>query len=198
MTARSARSVSGYVLIGGASRRLGIDKAAYLIDGEPAAIRMARLVQPLCDAGVFLVGRMEAPWSSFTVLADVHAGQGPLGGVSTALEHAVGDVALILATDLWSLTMTSVERILREVAGPESDPEVDVACGVGAGRAQPLCSAWRVQSSLGVVRRRIASGQVSMFGTLEELRTTLVEVGDEELANVNEPRDLEMFLRQRP
>jgi molybdopterin-guanine dinucleotide biosynthesis protein A len=190
-------NASGFVLIGGRSRRLGIDKATYPIGGIPAADHVARQIEKVCHGGVVLVGRDHAPWSSYECVPDSRSGLGPISGLLTALEHCDSEYAFVLATDLWNVRSAGLEAILREITEVHHDPPADVAyAATSAGRGQPLCSVWRVRSGLEIVRRRIDSGDLSMFGLLDALHSTSVTLDDAQLRNVNEPQDLDLFLRQ--
>jgi molybdenum cofactor guanylyltransferase len=205
MTSSSLPRVTGYVLIGGRGRRLGMDKAEYRIDGTPAADVLARRVESVCDGGVHLIGRSEAPWSSYPTLPDSQVGKGPLAGILTALERTATGHAVFLATDLWRVTTATLRALVQEL---EKTSEVTTSEVTSAGAVdvvyaqstlhgvQPLCSVWRVESSLPVVRRHLGSADVSVFGVLDELRSKGIMVDDDELANVNEPEDLEAFLRE--
>lgn len=190
-------NTSGFVLIGGRSRRLGIDKATYPIRGIPAADHLAGHLETVCHGGVVLVGRDHAPWSSYECVPDSRSGLGPISGLLTALELCDSEYAFVLATDLWNVTSAGLEAILREITEVRHDPPFDVAyAATSAGRGQPLCSVWRVRSGLEIARRRIDSGELSMFGLLDALRSTSVTVDDEQVRNVNEPQDLDLYLRQ--
>lgn len=199
----SSRS-SGFVLIGGRSRRLGMDKASYQIGGVPAADLVARTLARVCSDGVRLIGRQDAPWSEFACIPDTASGKGPLAGVVTALEAARTEIVAIAATDLWRIRSETIaallERMVSDVA--TSHPEegaIDVVYAQSAsGRAQPLCSVWSVTRALPVARSRLEREDVSIFGVLGELRSVSMTVPDTDLLNVNDPADLEAFLRNPP
>lgn len=189
-------SASGFVLVGGRSRRLGIDKATYPIGGVPAADRLASRLLDVCRGGVVLVGRERTPWSSYPCVPDSRAGVGPVSGLLTSLERCDTEYAFVLATDLWNVTSAGLESVLADISEIHEGSLVDVAYAVtAAGRGQPLCSVWRVESVIETVRRRIDSGDLSMFGILDDLHAKPVILEDAQLRNVNEPQDLELFLR---
>lgn len=196
--------VTGFVLIGGRSRRLGIDKACFPLDGIPAADRIADRLADVCDGGVRLVGRDLAPWSSFPSIPDSRIELGPLGGVLTALECAESGLALIVATDLWEVTSSTMAKLVSAAGIDEGNGPPDLVVAVPAsnhdesGRSQPLCAVWNVRSSREVVRDRIDTGQYSMYGAVDALRSVAVIVDDHELLNVNTPEDLEAYERDRP
>lgn len=129
------RGVGGILLTGGASSRMGTDKALLLVAGQPNARRLAallsRVAHPVVEVGPAVSG-----------LASVREdppGGGPLVAVACggralrALGHA--GPALVLACDLPFVD----EDLLVFLAGREGDASVipDVS-----GRSQPLCARW--------------------------------------------------------
>lgn len=127
--------VAGLLLTGGASRRMGFDKASIRVDGQPAATRAAVLLSSVADP-VVEVGPSHCQLPS--VLEDP-PGSGPVGAVAagwralTAAGHR-GPV-LVLACDLPLMT-TELLRWLAEV------PTESTVIPVVEGRAQPLCARW--------------------------------------------------------
>lgn len=127
--------VGGILLTGGASSRMGRDKAMLLIGGEPNARRLgallSRVAHPVVEVGPAVSG-----------LASVREdppGSGPLVAVACggralrALGHA--GAALVLACDLPFVD----ETLLVFLAEREGD--VSVIPSV-AGHPQPLCARW--------------------------------------------------------
>lgn len=198
-------SAAGFVLVGGRSSRLGFDKAAHPLDGTPAADRIARRLEAICEREVLLVGRDQAPWSAYPSIPDkslssstTSSDMGPIIGVVTALEASSADVALVVATDLWNVSTSSMRELLREVVDQSGETRPDVAyAATGSGRGQPLCAAWRVDTCLRVAHRRLESGRYAMFGLLDELHSLAVPFDDDELININDSNDLGSFLRMQ-
>ena len=90
-TTRSTPDYSGYVLAGGASRRMGSDKAALLIHGEPFWQRQVRVLR---EAGAKLVTVVCAPHQATLCpgvpqIHDAVANIGPLAGLHAAIEDGV-------------------------------------------------------------------------------------------------------------
>jgi molybdopterin-guanine dinucleotide biosynthesis protein A len=129
----TAPPVAGLLLTGGASRRLGVDKATLLLDGETLARRAARVLSAACGP-VFEVGR------GVTDLPTVDEGarhQGPLvaiaagGDALRARGHAGSSI--VLAVDLPRVDARLLE-LLRDWRGaPTVVPDVD-------GRLQTACA----------------------------------------------------------
>ena len=81
-------ALSAAVLTGGASRRMGADKAMLDFDGQPLLARTLATLRCVAD-DVLIVGAQPA-YAGFgaTLVADDWPGLGTLGGLATALRIA--------------------------------------------------------------------------------------------------------------
>jgi molybdopterin-guanine dinucleotide biosynthesis protein A len=105
-------NVAAFVLAGGASRRMGQDKALLELGGLPMVVRTVRLVAPLV-ASVTVVAPPERYGSlGLCRMADRWPGAGPLGGIITALGVSSADWNLILGCDLPFLTTEWIDWII--------------------------------------------------------------------------------------
>jgi molybdopterin-guanine dinucleotide biosynthesis protein A len=139
--------VLGVVLAGGASRRMGCDKAALELNGRPL---LAWVVEALRAAfgGVVVVGPPEraALVPGERIVPDAYPGQGPLGGIATALRHAGGVRVFVAACDMPFL-QPALARYLSTVAPdaaacvPRSDHGVEPLCGRYGHRCLPVAEA---------------------------------------------------------
>ena len=87
MTTGSPCRVAGAVLVGGASRRMGVDKASLEVDGRPLAVTACSALLGAGISPVAVVGGASHPPLPPGVkwLPDRWPGEGPLGGILTAL-----------------------------------------------------------------------------------------------------------------
>lgn len=91
--------VTGYVLAGGRSSRMGTDKALLELASKPLIQHAVEKLQRVCASTFILSGREEL--ASFAPLVlDLHPGCGPLGGMEAALLHAPTPWSLFLAVDM--------------------------------------------------------------------------------------------------
>lgn len=176
----------GAILAGGASSRMGRDKALIEIDGTPM-VRIAATA--LADAGaarVFVVGG-DAPAieaAGLAWVADDYPGEGPLGGVITALRAATAPVVVVLATD----HVAAAAPAVTSVAGALGS--ADVAVPVSDGRAQTLHAAWR-RSALPTLEAVFDSGARSVRAALDRLDVVQLLDGDPcWFADADTPDDL--------
>ncbi|MGH9188236.1 MAG: molybdenum cofactor guanylyltransferase, partial [Acidimicrobiales bacterium] len=93
-------------------------------------------------AEVFTVGGAVADLVALGLDArpDLYPGQGPLGGLVTALAEAGGDLVAVLACDLVAPTPSAVRAIIGAL---EASPDADAALAFADGRRQWTHGAWR-------------------------------------------------------
>lgn len=179
--------VVGAVLCGGASRRMGRDKALLPVDGVAMAARVAAALRDGgCDEVVAIGGDVDGLAAlGLAVVPDEFPGEGPFGGLITALAACPTAAAVVIvACDLPSLQAASVRALVAALPGHD----VAVA-SVEAGRAQPVCAAWR-PTALAVLRPAFVAGERRMMNAIGLLSQVVVPVPPQELANVNTPGDL--------
>jgi len=122
----------------------------------------------------------------FDVTPDLHPGEGPLGGVITALASQSGaDIVVVVGCDTPFLDGPTVATL---VAALRADPSADVAIG-RTDRRQPLCAAWRPGSAPALVAA-FTSGERAVHRAVASLNCVEVSVPHESVRNVNTPDDL--------
>lgn len=165
-------SISGFILAGGASRRMGTDKALLKLDGETFVERIAREVGQVTDS-LTLVGNQPIPGLGLKQLTDVFPNWGALGGVHTALSACTGNWALIVACDFPLVTAALFRRLLDFREGHEAVVPIQ-----DDGIPQPLCALYRVEPCLSLAEEMIKSGERKPIALLQSVRTRWVSFAD--------------------
>ena len=91
--------ISGYVLAGGHSSRMGTDKSLLQLAGKPLIAHAVSKLSRVC-ADVFILSSNPALAAYAPLVPDVHPNCGPIGGMEAALLHSHHDWNLFLAVDL--------------------------------------------------------------------------------------------------
>jgi molybdopterin-guanine dinucleotide biosynthesis protein A len=93
--------LAGAILAGGASRRMGVDKAELVVAGEPLWRRQRRILSAAGVAGVALVRRPgQSVPEGCLCRRDIHRGAGPLAGLHAALSGSAATHIAVLAVDM--------------------------------------------------------------------------------------------------
>ena len=188
-------SFAGAVLTGGASRRMGTDKATVVVDGVAMARRVA---DALASAGAVDVVAVGGDASALTALGlrtvpDRWPGEGPLGGIVTALDDIAtgaldGAILVVAACDLPALTPAVVVDLVAELAAAPVD--LGAAVPVVDGVAQPHLLALRA-STAPALGAAFAAGERAPRRALRAVGVVEVDLGDATaLRDVDRPEDL--------
>ena len=95
-----SRQITGAILAGGMSRRLGQDKPSLLLGGRPLALWVAQALTPWVEACWLVTNQPLAHlFLGLPLVTDHRPGQGPLGGLETALFYARAPLVLAAAAD---------------------------------------------------------------------------------------------------
>jgi molybdopterin-guanine dinucleotide biosynthesis protein A len=185
--------MTGLLLAGGRSSRMGTDKALVDFHGEPLAERVLRVLRAVGDQ-VFIASGDGRRLGSLGVpqLADAVAEAGPLGGIVAGLEAAATDLVAVVAVDM---PFASAE-VLRLLAG-RWDGQDAMVPGTDRG-PEPLHAVYS-RAAAPVLRQLLESGVLTMHRVLERIEMSIVEEQDWRVAdptgrfavNVNRPGDLE-------
>jgi molybdopterin-guanine dinucleotide biosynthesis protein A len=176
----------GFVQAGGGSTRFGTDKALVRLDGKTMLQRTGELLASVCHDVTIVAAAgkyADAPWP---VIADRWPGQGPLGGILTALHH-LGEAdaadksrhveydpcpfALILSCDMPFLTV----EFLRFLTDRALSSEAAIIVPEASRRLEPLCACWCSASAAAIQAAFDAGGRK----VTEAMKHVSMEVLDE-------------------
>lgn len=201
--------IDGYILAGGASSRMGADKAALRLGGLTFVERVAAALGSIAR-DVFVVSSKhdESRWG-LPVVADLYEDSGALGGLHAALTHANrrrgaddepsvgagGRLVAVVSCDLPFVTGGLMRRLASYRA-----PGVEAIAPVQEdGRAQPLCALYESGACGPAAEAMLRAGQLRPRELLARARTRWVafeELSDLDGAalffvNVNTPEEYE-------
>jgi len=176
---------AGFVLVGGASSRMGRDKALLPYRGRTLAEHVASTVREAAGS-VTLIGPTERYNAlGFPVVADLVAGHGPLGGILTALAVSAADWNLIVACDMPLLSAAFLESLLIEATEAGGDCLVPTS----GGRLEPLCAVYH-RAALPLIREAIEDNRRKVTDALAGLHIVRRAVSQAVwFENLNTPED---------
>jgi molybdopterin-guanine dinucleotide biosynthesis protein A len=179
-------SRAGYVLVGGKSSRMGRDKALLPFRGTTLAQNIAEAVRAAAGS-VSLVG---SPFRrenlGYEVTPDLYPGEGPMGGILTALQNSTADWNLIVACDMPALSADFLRQLLD--AADRYDADALLPQGP-SGRPEPLCAVYHRRSRRSL-DAAFARGVRKVTAALGEVRSVIWPVAEVlYFQNVNTPED---------
>jgi molybdenum cofactor guanylyltransferase len=174
----SEAKIAGYVLAGGGSTRFGRDKALVEVGGRPMLERMVELLRRVAKEVKIVAAPNKYAKFGVTMVEDQWPGEGPLGGIVTALEDAARNTAppewnLILSCDMPFLTPEWLaflgERAVRSKA--------EVVFPHSASGPEPLCACWQTAAAA-KLRTGFESGVRKVTEGIALLRAEVLDEAD--------------------
>lgn len=183
--------LTGIILAGGESRRMGTNKAFVEIEGLPMIRRVLAALRVCCST-VIIVAKDIQPYRRLgvRVVADAHPAQSALVGLCSGLAAATTPWAFVAACDLPFLSPEAVRMLARAAAGFEAAvPRVH-------GLWHPLHAVYAT-SAQPALEAQMTAGVLRLADAIQVLRLRPVTVQELEsadatlrtLRNVNSARE---------
>ncbi len=189
--------ITGVILVGGKSLRMGRDKAFLEIAGKPLFERVLSLFKEVF-AEVLLVGDREERFAGYSlrVLRDIYPGS-VLGGLYTGLYHATTEYVFASPCDL----PFPNEKVLRYLCSFGNG--FDVVVPNTASGYEPLFALYS-KNCLEPMKLLIDSGNFRVYDFYPRVRVREVSCKELEhldkegksFVNINTPEELEMIIRE--
>lgn len=165
-------TIAAFILAGGASRRMGTDKAQLMLNGKSFVEHIAAALAKTggeITGEITLVGKPAPDSTKLRYVPDVYPNWGALGGVHTALASSDAAWCLIVACDFPFVTAELFDRLASLRAGSEA-----VAPIQSDGIPQPLCALYRTDRCLVRAEELINSGERKPVALLQSVQTRWV------------------------
>lgn len=183
-------AVFGLVLAGGASKRMGQDKALLRVDGETQLSRAVALLKSKLDR-VFVSARVdqqdEPERKKYEQIVDRYQDMGPLAGVLSAMESYPDAGWLVLACDLPNVDAHTIEFL---ISSRSFEHPFTAYRSSHDGLPEPLC-AFYAKGSSEVVKGFADDGIICPRKIMIRSGTKLIDQANPgSLDNINTPEDL--------
>lgn len=181
----SGKDFSVAILIGGDSSRMGSPKATYEVDGIPMAARVAAAAKESGASEIMFIGGDKNLVKGFDGkwVKDGFPGEGPLGGIITALKTAEHDSVVVLSCDMPFITGAVVASLVNAL----DDAQATV------GRTDSLnwlCAAWSKSECLSTLQSVWKREERAVRRAAVLLDVAEVPVPAVAVRNINSPSDL--------
>jgi len=178
---------AGWVLAGGASSRMGTDKALLNVEGRALVEIAANAVREAAGSAT-IVGRPEAFRDlGVAAIPDLREGAGPLGGIEAVLKSSDAEWNLVVACDMPRLRTEVLRSILER--GLEDEDALAVLPEVQPGFPEPLCAAYHIRC-LPAITAALDRGIRKVTAGLPEQGVRTLRITDGQVfQNLNTPEE---------
>jgi molybdenum cofactor guanylyltransferase len=185
---KSFPELTGVVLAGGRSERMGRDKALLVIGGESLLARAGRVLASICGSVLVSVRTDQAqtpPYADCDVVVDAPGVGGPAAGLLAAWRCSPAAALLVLAVDLPRVDAPLL-RLLLDARDPAA---LATAFEHPDGTPEPLCTIWE-PAAHSILRAGAQNSNVSLRRVLESSTVRRIRPPEpERLRSVNTPAD---------
>jgi molybdopterin-guanine dinucleotide biosynthesis protein A len=201
---RSVEKVTGFVLAGGKSSRMGADKALLELGGQTLLAR-ALDVAAQVTRQVRLVGNRNRFAAFGTLIEDVYPECGPLGGIHAALMSTATELNLMLAVDLPFIGPDFLRYLILKAGGANQAGGANAVVTLprSGGFLQPLCAVYRKEFGE-AAENSLRAGKNKIGPLLDKVKTRVIEPDEltqagftmEVFRNLNTPAEWEAARRE--
>jgi len=182
--------VTGIVLTGGLSSRMGKEKGFCLLNDKPLVEYAIDLLQKECSS--VMIGSNNDLYRKFgfRVIEDEIKGIGPIGGIYSCLKSSQTDDNFILSCDMPMVRGELIRHLLSYRA------QYEAIVPIHLGHPEPLCAFYR-KDIVPMLERQIMNGNYKLQDVLKALNTKYLDIGPDLefyhhklFANINTEVDL--------
>ena len=195
-------ALTGIILSGGKSARMGMDKAFIEIDGAPIIQRIYNIFEKLFNEIIIVTNQTES-YSRFKakIVNDLIINRGVLGGLYTGLFFSSNPYSFCVACDMPFLKESLIQFLIHQTRG------YDVIVPRTEDGLQPLHAIYS-KSCLEPIKKMIGMGKYKIIDIYPLVKTKIIEESEfinsdinlnlvrESFVNINTPGELN-FLKER-
>ena len=186
----NTKLITGIVLAGGRSRRMGTDKSMMMLNGKSMIEYSIDALKPLCNKVVISSNNFIYDFTGCEVWPDELPDQAPMVGIYSCLKRSKTDINIILSCDMPLMSASVLEFLLSN----SSNHEITVPIHKD-GFIEPLCGIYK-QSSMKVLKDFIDDDNFRLNECIRAASHHLISIGSEfpflsenMFLNINTPDD---------
>ncbi len=186
------KEISGFVLAGGKSSRMGKDKGLIDFNGKQMIEYSIQALKEVCSSIYIISNNTDYNSFGYPVLSDLVKEKGPLAGICTALSISKTDLNVMVTCDSPYISSALLSHLLEQSKGYEA-----VVPSYKA-KLYPLTAVY-TKACYATLSKRLAEDKLAVKSALEFVKTKQVQLSTElpffdekMMANMNTLKELEI------
>lgn len=182
--------ITGVVLAGGESSRMGEDKSLMLFKEQQLIAFSLKALQDHCDPILISTNNQEHLSFSLPLIADKYKKIGPIAGIHSALLHSKTDYIIVLPCDSPMVKPQFIQYLISQI-----EDEIDAVVPQYGKHIEPLFAIYH-KRILSKVEDQILSEDYKLQNLLQSINSKVIEVQDRScFVNINTPEDYRNIAR---
>ncbi len=177
-------TVTGIILAGGKSSRMGQDKAFMRWNGKAFIQHVIDAALPLCNSLIISGDDSKLEEFGHPIVNDLRSAEGPVTALASCFGQVKTDAALVLSCDVPQIKTKDLQLLIDRHSN-----EYNVTIYSYQGKQMPLAGIYG-RSSFHFFEKAFQNHQRKLFDVLNELRVQEIEyTGQQGLHNINTLKD---------
>ena len=184
------KNITGIVLAGGKSSRMGSDKGMIMLNGKKFIQHILKALSPNVDEIIIIANNTNYDDLGYKVYIDLIKERGPLAGIYTGLTESKTEKNLIVSCDIPFITSDLIKHII------DNSDSAEITVPVFNGNIEPLCGVYS-KSITDKIYSLLLKDELKMHNVLNYFTTNKIEILNGEklyaknlLVNINTPAEL--------
>jgi len=181
------KKLSGIILAGGKSSRMGSDKALLLYNNKTFLEHVVCAIKPLVDDILIISNNKEHQADDCTTIPDLILNSGPIAGIYTGLKHTNTENNLVLSCDIPLVQTSILELIIKN-----DEPDKDVVQIIDNQNIMPLIALYKKRIAPFLLSE-LKTGERRLVKSINKLNKKNISVTKDQhnyLININTVADL--------
>lgn len=184
--------LTGIILAGGKSSRMGYDKGLAIVNGKKMIEEVYAALSQVVDKVIIIANSNSYDYLNLPVYEDMYKEIGPVAGIYTGLSHSTTEKNLIVACDMPFITPQLLSNIL-EHAGSNQ-----IVVPTVNDHLEPLCGFYK-KEILEQLKEIIEMEVYPVHRVIEFFDHLALKINDQEMnvstvfTNINKPEDIQQI-----
>jgi molybdopterin-guanine dinucleotide biosynthesis protein A len=183
------QNITGILLCGGKSQRMGADKATLVVENRYMALYPLEVLQAWCSEILISSNNERHDFSNYPIIPDEIKEIGPMGGLYSCLKRSAHHLNLLVACDMPMISGSLLRRMLNVSSS------FDAIVPVWKNKPQPSYALYQKRIAADI-EKAIERKNYSLQKLLAVINVYYVNVEhkeETELLNVNTPEELVQY-----
>ena len=184
------KNITGIILAGGKSSRMGTDKGMILLNGKKFIEHIINALSPNVNQIIIIANNDNYNELGYKVYKDLIEDSGPLGGIYTGLKLSTTEKNIVLSCDTPFITTEFIKFIISN----SNDSEITVP--VFKNNTEPLCAVYSKNITQNIYDL-IVNNELKMQNVLKKFKTKELQINSNHtmfsenlFQNINTPQEL--------
>jgi molybdopterin-guanine dinucleotide biosynthesis protein A len=165
-------NVTGIILAGGKSSRMGSDKGLMIVNGKPMVEYIIEELQSLDIPVIIVANNPEYEKFGIPVFTDSIKNKGPMAGIYTGLLHSSTESNVVLSCDIPKVSAKLIKKLVSNAN------QSDISILKHGNTLHPLIGIYK-RSTLRGLKRKLDSDQLKMKQFCIDMGCSFIEINDD-------------------